>query len=79
METHVLWSKGIHRDIIMDLPLINDLSVLQVHPEQRVGVITVLKDQVAILSMEHDLLGAKELAPRGLHLGNSRGELEIVV
>ena len=58
----------------MHLPLIHDLSVFQVHSEQGVGVITVLKNQVAILCVKHDLLGAKELASRGLHFRDGRGK-----
>ena len=52
----------------MDLPFVDDFTVLQIHLVQRVGIICILKNHILILSMEHDLLGAEKVALRSLDL-----------
>ena len=63
----------------MHLPLIDNLAVLEIHTEERVGVIAVLHDHVAIFSMQHDLLGVEHLAVWCFDLGDAGRELEMIV
>lgn len=55
----VLRSEREDGNVLMNLPLINNFAVLKVHAIQLVRVVVLLQDQVAILVVQHDLLGGK--------------------
>ncbi len=75
----VLWRKGDNGDVLMDSPLVDHLAVLEVHAIQLVRVRVLLQDEVAVLVVQHDLLGREELALGGLDFGDVGAELEVVV
>jgi hypothetical protein len=63
----------------VNLPLIHNLSVLQVHAVQRVRIVGILQYHVRVLRVQHDLLRAEQLALRRLDLRYVGGKLQMVV
>ena len=63
----------------MHLPLIDNLTILQIHTVQGVRVTLILENHVRILRMQHNLLGAEQLATWRLDLGDVGRELQVVV
>jgi hypothetical protein len=50
-----------HRNVFMNRPLLDDLAALDVHTEERVGVILVHDDHLGVLLVEHHLKDAVSL------------------
>ena len=58
----VLRGEDVDGDVVVNLPLVDNLAVLQVHTVQAVRVVGVLHHHVAVFHMQHDLLGGELLA-----------------
>jgi hypothetical protein len=63
----------------VNLPLVDYLSGLQVHPVERIGVIRVLENHVLILLVKHDFVGCEGLALWCHDIRDRSGELQLVV
>ncbi len=63
LREFVLWGKVVDRDVIVDLPLVDNLAVLQIHAEEAVGVVGALHDMSLSSMCNMTFLGANILPP----------------